>query len=251
MKMHSRLLSLLGAATLALALSFPVTAAETITLTDDGGATPESDDALLQDTFTRSQDDQRGRHADKLYVFRDIEGSNNYAVAYIRFNNLTERIGEGRNILRAKLVLEATNAGGPKPIEVVAYPLLEDWDYSRLQWSLRMFDGKQRLWNAPPNSSFNPTPAPSTAADVSVFDIAERHDETPVLAYAHRPGSDNQSVAESMDAEFDVTKLVRLWYEGSLQNYGWALIAPGSTDYVRFWASNGEGNGPRLIIDLE
>ena len=114
-----------------------------------------------------------------------------------------------------------------------------------------MFDGKQRLWNAPPASHFNVAPAASTADDPTAYDCAERHDETPVLAQAHRPGSDNQSVAESMDAEFDVTKIVRLWYDSTLPNYGWVLIAPGSGDYVRFWASNGEGNGPRLIIDVE
>lgn len=237
---------------MALVLGLDVRAAETITLTDEGGATAEMEDSLVQDTFTRSEDDHRGRYADKIYVFRDHPEAGKQAISAIRFNSLTERIGEGRNILRAKLVLEATNASGTKPIEVVAYPLLEDWECQRMSWTMRMHDGKQRLWNAEPNPThFNLTPAPSTSDSSAKYDMAERHDETPILAYAHRPESDNTSVAEAMDAEFDVTKIVRLWYEGTLPNYGWALVATGEGDYVRFMATNGEGIGPRLVIELE
>ncbi len=229
----------------------PSVQAETITLTGEAGeATAEMEGSLVHDTYTRNSDGFRGRWSDKLYVQRDFPETGQHTFTALRFNHLAERIGDGRRIARATLVLEATNASGAKPIEIVAYPLLEAWDVERLTWEVRMHDGKLRTWNTNP-THFNLTPAASTAADTAEFDMAERHGQTVISAYAVRPDSDNRSVAEGMPAEFDVTNIVQLWYDGTLPNNGWALVAPASGNYVRFWASNGEGNGPKLVIELE
>ncbi|MCE9615649.1 MAG: DNRLRE domain-containing protein [Lentisphaerae bacterium] len=252
----SRLI-LMTAAGLALSvwLAPSAMAGETITLTEEGGATAGTDtvapteDSSVNDTFCRSVGEFRGRFAEKLYVQRDFP-SNETCVAAIIFQDLKERIGEGRKIVKAKLVLECSNSSGPKPIEAVAYPFIQDWDYNRMDWRMRKHDGKERLWNTSPEH-LNLTPAPTTADDVNVYDFAERHGDTAILAYGMRPGTDITTIAESMDAEFDVTKVVKLWYDGTIPNYGWAVVALHPGTYMRFIATNGEGNGPRLVVEVE
>lgn len=243
-------------------LALPATAAETITLTDEGGAsagsadgtTPPSEDPSVNDSYVFKDSNMRGRFAEKLYVERDFAtegGAPVTAVAMIRFHDLVERIGEGRKIIKAKLVLECTNSSGPKPIEAIAYPFIQDWDYNRLDWTLRMHDGKVRMWNAEPNTHLNLTPAPTTVDDVNIYDFTERHGDTVVMAYGMRPDSDITTIAESMPAEFNVTEIVKLWYASSLPNYGWAIVAPNAGTYMRFWATNGEGPAPKLVIEVE
>lgn len=223
--------------------------AETITIEDENGSGENSEDTLVNDTYARSNDEFRGRFSDKLYVANQYDGRS--CVSALRFNGLETRIGEKKTILKATLRMLTTNASGPKPIEVIAYPFIEDWSYDRFSWSKRLYDGKTlHTWNADPQH-INVEPADSTDADVAVYDFAKTHKGKTISAYGHREGTDVTTIAEGSFTEFDVTDIVKLWYAGELPNHGWAFVAPNPENYIRFWATNGEGAAPKLVVEVQ
>lgn len=226
--------------------------AETITLMDDGTATDSIEGIIISDTYcSGARPDLRGRWSDKLYMSKAWQTPDNDMVAAIQFHDLESSIGEGKTIVSAKLIFQCTNASGPKPIEVIAYPFLQEWGYNRMNWTLRMFDGKLRKWNVDPEN-INLDPAPTTSEDVNIYDFAEKCNDVWINAKGLRAGTmDNTSLSGGLDAEFDVTEIVKLWYDGTLPNNGLALVAQTPGTYIRFWATNGEGEGPKLVIEVE
>ncbi|MDA0990175.1 MAG: DNRLRE domain-containing protein [Verrucomicrobia bacterium] len=231
-------------------LAAHVAPAEIITLGDDGGASESSEDALLHDTYARSNDEMRGRFGDKLYATRNFQGETNISISAVQFVGLKERLGEHRRIVKATLRLVVTNASGPKPIECIAYPFIEEWSYDRFSWSTRLVDKTRHHWNTDPQG-LNPEPASDSDADVATYDFTKRHQGKIISATGEREISGVSTLAPEETAVFDVTDVVRLWVDGDLPNYGWALVAPNEGSYLRFWASNGEGTGPTLVVEVE
>jgi|GEM_PF-2695919 len=254
-----RILAMVTGALMACAFLAGSLFAEVIAIYDDGTATGgdnPSEGTIMWDTFARNTDGYRGRYDEKLSVENAFLGSNTMNIAAILFNDLNARIGEGKKIVKATLALSCCNASSKsgKPVQVVAYPFIEEWNYSGFSWNSKMYRegrGEKFLgWNKE-SKAINPQPAPDTDADKDVYDFAEAHKGVKISATGIRPTTMKPELRMGDITEFDVTEVVKLWYSGELPNYGWALVASNPGTYVRFWASNAGEFDPRLTVEVE
>jgi hypothetical protein len=232
-------------------LSVAVTHArgELITIQDTGDATEEAEGAIISDSYARSQDPFRGRYSDKLYLANQHKGEKDFRLSALRFNDLKKKIGKKKIIQKATLILECTNAQGAQPVEVMAYPFLESWDLNAFSWSGRLIEKKQ-AWNKDP-AHLNIEPGDDEKADTDEFDFARKFEKKKIEAKAKLETTGKTHMEPGAIAKFDVTDVVTLWYEGKLDNHGWALVTTGKGNYVRFFATNGDGMSPRLDIEVE
>ena len=115
--------------------------------------------------------------------------------------------------------------------------------------SVRMTD-KKRAWNESP-VHINIEPGDDQSADAKQFDFVRKFERTKIACKGKMEASGETHMQVGALATFDVTAVVRLWYEGKLENNGWSLVTPGKGNYIRFYASNGDGMAPRLDVEVE